>query len=122
MEKVDEKILEQFPDYNGQPKDYVGSKDYWKAIFSWEKNRNPELHKAFSELHHKIVNEVIEFCKKYDLDVDEFSVKADGLLGSKPYGKWTSATDSSMAMYNFVHDEELNYNIIDRKNPFLYEI
>lgn len=117
----DKKILEQFPKYDDNPKNWVGSRDYWESIFETEKNRDPKLHEAFGELHHKIVNMVVQFCKEHDLDVDEFSISADGILGSKPYGEWTCFTDSSMNMFTFAKDSN-GYEYIDRENPFLFEI
>lgn len=118
--EVDDKILEGFPDYkNGQS--YVGTKEYWRSIFSDEKNRDAKLHEAFGELHTKIVDMVILFCKEHNLDVDAFEVSADGLLGSREYGKWGPCTDSSMAMYSVVKTKD-NRPFVDRKTPFLYEI
>lgn len=112
-----DKILERFPDYDGKGQ-YVGTKDYWRGVFSLEKNRDPELHEAFSRLHEEIVDKVVAFCKEHDLDVDEFSVRADGILSSKKHGCWTFATDSSMALYSMKEDGKY----VDRENPFLYEI
>ena len=121
LTEEDRKILEQFPKYDDKPENWVGSRDYWEFIFECEKNRNPELHKAFGELHTKIVNEVIQFCKEHDLDVDEFHVGADGLLGSKKFGEWTPSTDSYMNMYNRkVFEDGCEY--IDREYPFLHEL
>lgn len=117
----DEALLKTFPEYDGEG-EYVGTREYWEFVFEQETNRNPELHKAFGELHTKIVNEVIRFCKEYDLDVDEFVVDADGLLGSKKFGEWCPCTDSSMSMYIAIKDKNGHYYRVDRDKPFLYEI
>lgn len=117
----DKKILEQFPKYDDKPDHWVGSREYWESVFETETNRNPELHKAFGELHTKLVNEVIQFCKEHDLDVDEFHLSADGLLGSKQYGQWTCFTDSSMSMYVRKEGKD-GFEYTDRENPFLYRI
>ena len=120
LNEEDRKILEQFPKYDNKPKNWVGSREYWEFIFESEKNRNPELHKAFGELHKKIVDEVIQFCKKYNLEVQEFHVGADGIRDSRDFGEWTCFTDSSMSMYtNKVYEDGCEY--IDRETPFLYE-
>ena len=118
----DKELLESFPKYDKKnPSSWVGSRDYWESIFNDETNRDTELHKAFGELHVKIVNEVIQFCKEHNLDVDAFRVSADGLLSSRDYGEWCPCTDSSMSMYIEVKDES-GYRHIDREKPFLYEI
>lgn len=116
------KILEQFPEYHGEGA-FVGTRDYWSSIFETETNRDTKLHEAFSKLHEEIVDKVIQFCKEHDLDVDEFVVSADGLLGSKDFGKWTCCTDSCMEMRVLKKDEETGMWHVDREGePFLYEM
>lgn len=116
------KILEQFPEYHGEG-EFVGTRDYWSGVFEFETNRDTKLHEAFSELHTRLVNEVIQFCKEHDLDVDEFSLSADGLLGSKEYGEWTCFTDSHMEMRVPKEDKKTGMWYVDREGrPFLYEI
>lgn len=118
-----EKILEQFPPYDGKPEHYVGSRDYWEGIFESESNRDPELHKAFGELHTNIVNMVIQFCKEHNLtNVDEFHVSADGIMGSIKFGEWCPCTDSSMSIVETKKDEKTGWMLPDRGNPLLYEI
>lgn len=118
----DKKILEQFPEYTGD-NTYKGTKEYWLSVFEFETNRNPELHKAFSELHKKLVDEVIKFCKEHNLkDVDEFKLSADGLSDSIEFGEWICCTDSSMSMFQLKKDEKTGWLLPDRENPFLYEI
>ncbi len=118
-----EKILEQFPLYDGKPEHYVGSRNYWESIFESESNRDPELHKAFGELHKNIVNMVIQFCKEHNLtNVDEFHISADGIMGSIEFGEWCSCTDSSMSIIETKKDEETGWMLPDRENPLLYEI
>ena len=112
----DHELLKQFPEYDDKPEHWVGSREYWQSIFEYEKNRDQKLHEAFDKLHHQIVNLVVAFVKEHDLNVDEFDVHADGLLGSKPFGEWTCATDSSMSM------DSVEDGIIDRQHPFLYQI
>lgn len=122
MNNEDKKILEQFPPYDdSKPETYVGSREYWENVFKDETNRDPKLHEDFSKLHEHIVNEVIQFCKEHGLEVDEFSVGADGLLGSKHYGEWCPCTDSYMSMYTIKKDED-GHHYVDREKPFLHEI
>ena len=128
LQKVEKEVLEQFPDYDGKPENFVGSKDYWEGVFSMETNRDPELHKAFSKLHEDIVKMVASFCKEHNLtDVDEFYVGADGLRGSIPHGEWCPCTDSSMSVVKMIENQDPASKkhfpeIPDRENPFLYEI
>lgn len=114
--------LSQFPDWDHNPAHYVGTKEYWEEVFSSEKNRDPELHTAFSELHTKIVNMVIQFCKEHNLsNVSRLYLEADGLAESMPFGKWTPFTDSSIALWGMKQDK---YGVMveDKSRPFLYEI
>jgi len=120
-EKEEIKGLERFPAYDGDPAHWVGSRDYWEAVLAEEKNKDPELHKAFRELHKKIVDMVVAFCKEHDLEVDEAYVQINGILGSKKHGEWTCATDSSMGMNSIVEGEE-GMPYVDRDEPFLYQI
>ena len=119
----EKKSLERFPKYDdSKPESWVGSREYWESIFETETNRNPELHEAFSELHHKIVNMVIQFCEEHGLeDVDEFHIGADGLRGSYGYHDWTCFTDSSMSIIKS-HEDEHGWSLPDRNNPFLHEV
>lgn len=122
LTEEENKILEQFPEYHGEG-EFVGTRDYWSGVFEFETNRDTKLHEAFSKLHEEIVNKVIQFCKEHDLDVDEFVVSADGLLGSKEFGEWTCFTDSHMEMRAPKKDKETGMWYVDREEPpFLYEI
>lgn len=122
LTEQEKKTLEKFPHYdNSIPDTWVGSREYWEEIFKTETNRDPKLHEAFSELHHKIIDMIVSFCKEHNLkDVDAVSISADGLTGSIDYGEWTCFTDSSMTLYKTVKDG--NFLYIDREKPFLYEI
>lgn len=118
----DDAILERFPHYE-KGGEFVGTREYWEGIFSSESNRDPELHKAFSELHEKLVSEIIQFCEKHNLrDIAEVRLYANGLEGSFGYGRWESGTDSSMSLFVNKIDETTGWTVPDRKRPFLYEI
>ena len=122
LTEEEKKELEKFPKYDGKPENWVGSRDYWESIFQTETNRDPELHKAFGELHKNIVDMVIQFCEKHGLeDVDEFHIGADGLSGSYGHGEWTCFTDSSMSINTLIKDGT-RFVRADREHPFLYEI
>jgi hypothetical protein len=72
------------------------------------------LNQKFRELHHKLVNEIISFCKENNIVIDEFHLNADGVNGSISSGKWRPCTDSCLEFY------ELNSNC-DR-TPYLISI
>lgn len=126
LTEEEKKILESYPKYD--PKNaasYVGSREYYETVLEMETNRDPELHKAFSELHHKLVNMVIQFCEEHVLeDVDEVHFGADGLSGSYGYHSWQCPTDSSMSLIKLKEGVVPGWNgkLPDRDNPFLYEI
>ena len=123
LQKVSKEVLEQFQDYDGNPANFVGTKEYWEGVFSFETNRDPELHGDFSKLHKDIVDMVIQFCKKHNLtNVDEAYIGIDGLRGSMEAGGWTCFTDSSMSFIETRYDEKLKCDVPDRDAPFLHEI
>lgn len=118
----DEKILEQFPHYK-RGENFVGTREYWEGVFVSESNRNPELHTAFSELHEKLVNEIIQFCEKHNLkNATEVHLFVNGLEESFGHGKWESNTDSSMSLFINRIDKETGWTVPDRDHPFLNEI
>ena len=118
----DEKILEQFPHYK-RGEIFVGTREYWEGVLMSESNRNPELHTAFSELHEKLVNEIIQFCEKHNLkNVTEVHLFVNGLEESFGHGKWESNTDSSMSLFINRIDKETGWTVPDREHPFLNEI
>ena len=43
------------------------------------------LNQKFRELHHKLVNDIISFCKDNNIEAEEVILRADGLKGSIPY-------------------------------------
>ncbi len=57
------------------------------------------LNLKFRELHYKLVNEIISFCKENNIIIDEFHLNADGVEGSIPFGEWKSCTDSCLEIY-----------------------
>lgn len=59
------------------------------------------LNQKFRELHYKLVNEIISFCKENNIVIDEFHLNADGVEGSIPFGKWESCTDSCLIFEKF---------------------
>jgi len=62
--------------------------------------QDDEVNKKFRELHHKLVNEIISFCKENELhQIEGFHLGADGVNISISYGEWTPCTDSCLEFY-----------------------
>lgn len=120
MEKENiEEIIAAFPDYNYGENPYVGSKDYWRNIFKGESNRNPELHRAFSDFHKHLVQEVVDFCNKYNLtNIGDFSLYINDVQDSLEEGHWCSGTDSSMSLMKY-GENEFGTEFVERDYPFL---
>jgi L-rhamnose mutarotase len=62
------------------------------------------LNQKFRELHKKIVDEIISFCKENNIVVDEIHLNADGVSGSIPYGEWQACTDSYFGLDKFTDE------------------
>lgn len=81
--------------------------------FYGQECQDAEITKKFKELHVKIVNEVISFCKDNGIIVDEFYLHADGLDESIKLGSWQPATDSQ---FELVRDIEEWSNSFDKES------
>lgn len=69
--------------------------------------QDDEINMKFRDLHKKIVNEIIAFCKENNIVVDEIHLNADGVAASIPYGEWQACTDSYFGLDKF-SDEYLD--------------
>lgn len=75
--------------------------------------QNDKIVADFRDLHKKLVNEVITFCKENGItNVNEFDLHADGLKLSINEGYWTPVTDSSFVIGNGRHE----------KTPYLFSM
>jgi hypothetical protein len=69
------------------------------------------MNEKFYELHKKLVQQVIDYCKENDItDADIFDLHIDGLRDSIENGKWHPGTDSAMGLYN-KDKETITYSI-----------
>lgn len=69
------------------------------------------MDEKFYELHKKLVQQVINYCKENDItDADIFDLHIDGLQDSIKGGKWHPGTDSAMGLYN-KNKETITYSI-----------
>lgn len=74
------------------------------------------LTNKFGELHKKIVNTIISFCKDNSIQIDEFNLSADGVASSIEKGGWTPYTDSSFEFYTDVNKQNKD------QKPYLLSI
>ena len=72
--------------------------------FPFQQCQDKEINMKFRELHKKIVDEIISFCKENNIVIDEIHLNADGVAGSIPYGEWQSCTDSYLGLDKFTED------------------
>lgn len=61
--------------------------------------QDKKINDNFRILHKDIVDKIITFCKENNIVIDGFSIVADGIGGSIPYGSWQACTDSCFSMY-----------------------
>ena len=69
--------------------------------FPGQQCQDEKINQAFKNLHHRLVDEVIGFCKAYGISIDEFTLKADCLEDSIKVGSWQSCTDSGLTFSKF---------------------
>ena len=72
---------------------------------SWQKCQNEEIDENFRKLHSKLVNEIIKFCKENNIEIDEFTLSADGVRESIKYGEWCPSTDSCFRFDESIYAE-----------------
>lgn len=70
---------------------------------------------AFRDLHYKLVNEIISFCKNYNIEIDDFHLNADGVAGSIPYGQWESCTDSALSFIKYTDEYKKAFWEMDKE-------
>ena len=76
--------------------------------------QDDEINKKFRELHKKLVDEIISFCKENNIIVDEIHLNADGVAGSIPYGEWEACTDSYFGLDKFTDEYKKAFLYMDR--------
>lgn len=77
--------------------------DYKKAYYG-QQCQDPKINEAFRNLHEHLVNEVIGFCKAWNISIDEFHLSADDLEGSIKFGSWQACTDSCLRFDKFTQE------------------
>lgn len=102
--------------------------------FPFQQCQDVEINKKFRELHKKIIDEIISFCKENNIIVDEIHLNADGVVESIPYGEWQACTDSYLGLDKFTdeyldvvsmkkHVDDKEWKLIKAKQePFIYSM
>lgn len=73
--------------------------------------QDEDINYEFINLHHEIVDKIVKFCKRNNIEIDEVSFSADGIMNSVPYDQWQAGTDSSFAMWKDNKDEPFLWSI-----------
>ena len=55
--------------------------------------------KSFHELHVEVMDTIIKWCKKHNINADFVDLHGDGLENSIEFDEWTPATDSSLCLF-----------------------
>lgn len=71
----------------------------------YQKCQNKEIVEKFSKLHSKLVNQTVTFCIENNIEIDEFSLSADGVRESIKHGEWCPSTDSCFRFDESIYDE-----------------
>ena len=58
--------------------------------------QDDKINLAFCNFHNRLVQMVIEWCRAYNISIDEFHLDADGLAESIVHGEWVPTTDSCL--------------------------
>ena len=86
-------------------------------------NANKVNDETMNELHHILVQTVIDYINEKKLEnVEAISFSADGLLESADYGYWTPATDSFLTLEGMVDKEYTDSDGVKRTIPSRVEI
>ena len=75
--------------------------------------QDDKINIAFRNLHKQLVDEIIGFCKAYNIVIDEFHLYADCFRDSIKIGSWQPCTDSSLVFEKFT-DEWKNIINMDK--------
>lgn len=72
------------------------------------------LNTAFGHLHENLINEIIGFCKAWNVSIDEVYLNADCLENSIKFGSWQPCTDSCLKFDKFTKEKVLFAEKIDK--------
>ncbi len=67
-------------------------------FYEWDEWSDETTEEKFHYLHRLIIKEIIDFCKRNNIDAEYVSLDADMLSESIKSGKWHAGTDSTLAL------------------------
>lgn len=141
--KGDEELV--FPEVKSNEFDVIGAdvgviyevpKEYLKDKYYGQIEQRDNINESFRNLHKEIVDRIASWCKENDLELDDFSLSADGFEESCKYGHWVSSTDSSFSCWKFNDEyksafwdmnvkykkEDLDKISFEAKTPYIYSM
>lgn len=69
-------------------------------FYEWDEWEDESLNEKLNYLHRLIMQEIIDFCKRNNIEADYVSLDADRLLDSISVGKWHPGTDSALVLFD----------------------
>lgn len=69
-------------------------------FYEWDEWEDELIDEKMNYLHRLIMQEIIDFCKRNNIEADYVSLGADHLLDSINVGKWHPGTDSALVLYD----------------------
>lgn len=79
---------------------YEGRSLSYAHFYEWDEWNNETTEEKFYYLHRLIMKEIIDFCKRNNIEADYVSLDADHLLDSIKFGKWHAGTDSALTIFD----------------------
>lgn len=74
--------------------------------FIEQKIVDPQIRQAFLDLHKKLVNEIVNFCREYKIEANSAVLFANDLEDSIEFGEWHPSTDSSFELWDYSEEEQ----------------
>jgi len=68
--------------------------------YNFQECQDEEIIKDFNNLHHEIVNNIIEFCNKHEINIKDVHFGIDHLDCSLPFKIWQAGTDSYLELFS----------------------
>lgn len=69
-------------------------------FYEWDEWQDENINEKLNYLHRLIMQEIVDFCKRNNIDANYVSLDADMLIDSINAGKWHPGTDSSLVLFD----------------------
>lgn len=77
--------------------------------------QDDKINTAFRNLHKNLIDEIIGFCRAYNISIDEVHLSADGLENSIKHGSWQPCTDSGLTFMKYSEDYKKAFWLMDEE-------